>query len=87
MLALDALIIQTIALEAGSSSVVASHHMKTILAMPDQRVTQVLRFLIPFLKPVEKQNVCDKVKTLVALEDRPLPVWLDLFENSKTCAL
>lgn len=80
MLALDALIVQTIALESSSDSVVASHHLKTILAMPDSRVGQVLRFVIPFLKPVEKNRVYLKVSTLILLEDRPEPSWLNQFK-------
>lgn len=82
MLALDALIIQTIALEAGSDSVVASHHLKTVLAMPDERVAQVLNYIIPFLRAAEKERVCLKINTLVLLEDRPLPNWLVLFKKT-----
>ena len=84
MLALDALIIQTIALEANSEHVVGAHHLKTILAMPEYRVSRIISFILPFLTLSEKHNVYIKIHTLALLEERELPLWASMFCNIKT---
>ena len=78
MLALDALILQTLSLESSRKDVISVMYLKTIISLPNDKVSNVLMYLLPFLNNSEKNTIKLKVHTLCVLDETQDPDWLSL---------
>lgn len=81
MLASNALIVQTIFLEADSTDVVSVEHMELLLELPTDQVETILRYVVPFMTKSQSRCVEKKLRDVANLTNRPIPEWLTILRR------
>lgn len=76
MLANNALIVQTIFLEADTQDVVSVEHMEMLFDIPVEQVELILRYVTPFMTKAQKKCVDQKLTGVARLIDKPVPSWI-----------
>lgn len=81
MLAPNALIVQTIFLEADTTDVVSVEHMEMLFDLPEQQVETILRYVTPFMSKAQRKCVDHKLTQVATLIKKPVPNWIAILRR------